>query len=98
MKGKFVLIRTINAGVHFGTLEEMDGQIVRLSNARRLWSWSGALSLSEVAMNGVNISSSKISVPVDQIILTQAIEIIPVSQKSNLPGNEVHKTRKGTPA
>lgn len=98
MKGKFVLIRTYSAGVHFGTLEEMDGQIVRLSNARRLWSWSGALSLSEVAMDGVNISGSKISVPVDEIILTQAIEIIPVSQKSNLPGNETTKTRKGVPA
>lgn len=96
MKGKFVLIRTINAGVHFGTLEEMDGQIVRLSRARRLWSWSGALSLSEVAMDGVNISSSKISVPVDEIVLTQAIEIIPVSEKSNLPGNDTNKTRKST--
>ena len=94
MKGKFVVIRTINAGVHFGTLEEMDGQIVRLSRARRLWQWSGALSLSEVAMGGVNISGSKISVPVDEIILTQAIEIIPVSQKSNLPGNEKHTTGK----
>lgn len=95
MKGKFVLIRTYSAGVHFGTLEEMDGQMVRLSKARRLWSWSGALSLSEVAMNGVNISSSKISVPVDEIILTQAIEIIQVSKTSNLPGNEAHTTRKG---
>ncbi len=45
-KGTFVLIRTYSAGVHFGNLEEMDGQMVRLSNARRLWSWSGALSLS----------------------------------------------------
>lgn len=98
MKGKFVLIRTYSAGVHFGTLEEMDGQMVRLSKARRLWSWSGALSLSEVAMDGVNISASKISVPVDEIILTQAIEIIPVSQKSNLPGNERNTTRKNIPA
>lgn len=98
MKGKFVLIRTYSAGVHFGTLEEMEGQIVRLSNARRLWSWSGAMSLSEIAMKGVTINSSKISVPVDQIVLTQAIEIILVSKHSNLPGNEVYTTRKNTPA
>ena len=92
MKGKFVLIRTYSAGVHFGTLEKKEGQEVTLSNARRLWSWSGALSLSEVAMKGVDIKNSKISVPVDEIILTQAIEIIKVSKMSNLPGNEVRKS------
>jgi hypothetical protein len=94
MIGKFAVIRTINAGVHFGTLEEFldnDYKVVRLSNARRLWQWSGALSLSEVAMQGITINSSKISVPVDEIILTQAIEIIPCSKQCNLPGNETKK-------
>lgn len=90
-KGDFVLIRTYTAGVHFGTLEERDGKEVCLSNARRLWSWSGALSLSEVAMKGITISSSKISIPVDKIILTEAIEIISVHPSSNLPGNEKKK-------
>lgn len=99
MINKFVVVRTINAGVHFGTLVEIiseNYQCIRLENARRLWSWQGALSLSEIAMNGVTISGSKISVPVDEIILTQAIEIIPCSSKCNLPGNE--KTKKSTPA
>ncbi len=92
-KGTFVLIRTYSAGVHFGVLEEWDGnKMVRLSNARRLWSWSGALSLSEIAMKDIDIPKSKISVPVDNIILPEAIEIIEVNKNSNLPGNEV--TRK----
>lgn len=84
-KGSTVLIRTYSAGVHFGTLVKREGQEVHLSNARRLWSWSGALSLSEVAAKGINISGSKVSVPVEEIILTQAIEIIPISKQSNLP-------------
>ena len=95
MIGKFVVVRTINAGVHYGTLAEIiseNHQCIRLENARRLWNWNGALSLSEVAMNGVSVSNSKITVPVDEIILTQAIEIIPCSSKCNLPGNE--KTKK----
>lgn len=90
MIGKFVVVRTINAGVHFGTLVEIiseNHQCIRLENARRLWQWSGALSLSEVAMKGIKIDASKIAERVDEIILTQAIEIIPVSKKSNLPGN-----------
>lgn len=92
-QGTFVLIRTYSAGVHFGTLEEWDGgKVVRLSNARRLWSWSGALSLSEIAMKGIKISDSKISVPVDEIILPEAIEIIKVHANSNLPGNEIRKS------
>lgn len=96
MKGKFVLVRTINAGIHFGTLSEIlskDFKCIKLSNACRLWSWTGALSLSEIAMKGINISGSKISVPVDEIILTQAIEIISVSKKSNLPGNHEQITK-----
>jgi len=84
-KGSPVLIRTYSAGVHFGTLVKREGQEVHLSNARRLWGWSGALSLSEVAAKGINISGSKVSVPVEEIILTQAIEIIPISKQSNLP-------------
>jgi hypothetical protein len=95
-KGTFVVVRTMGAGVHFGTLEEKQGQSIRLSNARRLWQWAGALSLSEVAAKGVTISSSKISVPVEEIILDTAIEVIKVSKTSNLPGNEV--SRKSIPA
>ena len=88
-KGSFVLIRTYSAGVHFGTLVERNGKEVHLSNARRLWSWSGALSLSEIAMKGIDLKNSKVSVPVDEIILTEAIEIIPVSLNSNLPNDKV---------
>lgn len=97
-KGTFVLIRTINAGVHFGTLEEREGQEVRLSEAQRLWSWQGALSLSEIAMIGIKMNGSKISVPVDEIILTQAIEIIRISSKSNLRKNDLYKKFKNETA
>ena len=85
IKGTFVLIRTYSAGVHFGTLESRKGKEVHLKKARRLWSWNGALSLSEVASKGINLSQSKVSVQVDEIILTEVIEIMPVSKLSNLP-------------
>lgn len=87
-KGTFVLVRTMGAGVHYGTFEEMEGQSIRLTNARRIWSWKGALSLSEIATTGIEISNSKVSVPVAEIILPTAIEVIRISVKSNLPGNE----------
>lgn len=85
MIGKKVLIRANAAGVHYGTLVERNGQEVHLKDSRRIWSWSGALSLSEIAMNGVDVKNSKISVSVDEIILPTAIEIILISDKCNLP-------------
>lgn len=82
--GDKILIRTYSAGVHFGTLAERNGQEVRLTKARRLWSWTGTLSLSEVAMIGPNVGGSKISEPVDEILILQAIEIISIAKKSTI--------------
>lgn len=79
--GKYVLIRTHSAGVHVGFLEECEGKILKLSKSRRIWSWRGAFTLSEIANNGVGIDS-KLSEKVPEIILTEAIEIIPCSEKA----------------
>jgi hypothetical protein len=77
-----VLVRTYSAGVHFGELKSRDGKEVVLTNARRLWSWRGACSLSQVAIDGV-AEESKISVAVPEITLTEAIEIIPMSRNAS---------------
>lgn len=84
-KGIKVLIRTEKAGVHYGTLISKEGQEVHLSGARRIWNWSGALSLSEIAMAGIKLENSKLSVPVEEIVLNGVIETILISDKSNLP-------------
>lgn len=73
--GKFMLIRTVNAGVHMGTVLAIsqDGLVVDLSNSRRLWRWEGAFSLSEIANNGC-AESSRISEVVEFNQLSQVIE------------------------
>ena len=78
---KIVLIRTYSAGVHFGTLKEHDRatNTVVLTNAKRLYRWSGACSLSQVAMDGIDLNNSKISILVPEITLGRAIEVIPMS-------------------
>ncbi len=76
-KYPYVIIRTINAGVHAGYLEKRNGMEVTLIESRRLWQWKGAKTLSEIAMEGLEYPNEcKFSVAVDEIILTQAIEII----------------------
>lgn len=76
---KHVLVRTYSAGVHFGELVKREGQDIELRNARRIWSWKGANTLSDIAEKGLNGKESKISLTVSSIILTQAIEIMPIS-------------------
>lgn len=79
MLGKVCVIRTYSAGVHIGTVEAKSGTNVLLSNAVRLYKWSGAFTLSEVASAGVG-TGSRISAEVPLIELSQAVEIIPTSE------------------
>ena len=88
MIGSTVIIRTYAAGVHIGTLATQEGTQVDLTDARRLWSWSGAFTLNEVATTGVDRSRSRISAHVPTIRLTEAIEIIPVTDGVDLTTTE----------
>lgn len=77
------IVRTYSAGVFAGYVESRDGQEVVMRNVRRLWYWNGAASLSQMAVNGVSKPNDcKFSVPVDREELTQAIEILSVTDKA----------------
>ena len=79
--GKYVIVRTYSAGVHCGVLQAKQGDQVILSDTRRIWKWAGAKTLSEIAVNGLDVSGSKVSQAVDTNELT-AIEVIPCSEKA----------------
>jgi hypothetical protein len=80
---EYVLVRTYSAGVHVGYLETRNGKEVTLLNARRLWYWDGAASLSQLAVDGVAKGDKcKFPCEVECILLTEAIEVIPCTQKS----------------
>lgn len=85
--GKEVIIRTFAAGVHIGEIVTKEGGEVTLKNARRLWKWSGAFTLNEVATAGVNRADSRISKSVPEIILPY-IEIIPICEGVDLSTTE----------
>ena len=89
--GQHVVVRTFSAGVHIGILAAKDGENVLLKDARRLWKWAGAFTLSEVAQNGVLKSGSRIAVAVPMIELTNANEIIPTSDKARATYEQVHE-------
>lgn len=86
----YVIIRTYSAGVHVGYLLEQDGKEVTLINARRLWKWAGAFTLNEIAVNGVaKPDECKFSCEVPKIMLTEAIEILPCTEKGRNSIKEV---------
>lgn len=81
MIGEFCVVRTYSAGIHMGTVESCQGTTVLLKDARRLYSWSKAFTLNEVSQNGVG-EDSRIAQVVPFILLTEAIEVIPCSDKA----------------
>ena len=79
----YVIIRTQNAGVHAGNLISKEGNEVKLANARRIWYWSGAASLSQLAVDGTSKPKEcKFPCEVPVITLIQVIEIIPCTKKA----------------
>ena len=87
--GKKVLVRSYDAGVYFGTLVEVDGETVSVSNVRNIWQWEGASCLSQVANDG--IKGGKVSPVVESMILNKVCQIIPCSDVAiqNLEGQRV---------
>lgn len=82
-KNKYVIVRTYSAGVFAGELVSRKGQEVVMHNARRLWYWKGASSLSQLAMEGVKCPlECKFPGPVDRVELLQAIEILDVTDNA----------------
>ena len=77
----YVIVRTFSAGVFAGFLASREGRECTLNNARRIWYWEGAASLSELAERGTSKPSKcKFPMPVKEVILTEAIEIIKCSK------------------
>jgi len=78
---EYVIVRTYSAGVFAGYLENRKGKEVTLKQARRLWRWAGAASLSQLAIEGTSKPEGcKFPCEVNSITLTESIEIIPTTE------------------
>ncbi len=84
-KGKYVIVRTYSAGAFAGNLKSRDGKEVALTDARRLWYWAGAASLSQMAVSGTSKPKEcKFPVAVPSVTLTEAIEILDVTPEAEI--------------
>ena len=79
----YSMVRTYSAGVFYGKVESLEGQHAVVKDARRVYSWAGASTLSELATHGTaNPDGCKFPCAVDEVTLTQVIEIIPMTDKA----------------
>lgn len=76
----YVIVRADKAGVFFGQLVKKEGNEVTLNNCRKLYYWSGACAVEELALNGVvDKKNCKFTVTVDNATINNFIQIIPCS-------------------
>lgn len=81
--GKKVIVRCDRAGVFYGTLSARNGQEVEMLDVRRLWQWSGAATLSQLALEGVKRPyNCRFTMQVKSMVLLEAIEIIPCTDEA----------------
>ncbi len=75
---QYYIVRCDRAGVFYGQIKYRYNREVCMTNARRIWYWVGAATLSQLAMEGVKRPSlCQFSMPVNEITLMDAIEVIP---------------------
>jgi hypothetical protein len=80
---RYVIVRSVNAGCFAGTLTSRNGDSVTLENSRRLWYWSGAASLSQLAVDGThdpNNCKFPVAIPYHEVL--GICEIIDVTDKA----------------
>lgn len=63
--GKKIIARIERAGVFHGILDYKDAEITRMRQVRRIYRWEGALSVTDIAANG--ITRGKITIPAEVV-------------------------------
>ncbi len=83
LQGRYCMVRTYSAGVFAGTVKELHGEEIVLNDARRIWYWDGAASLSQLATKGTSKPKRcKFPVAVAEVFLRGVIEIIPITDEA----------------
>ena len=80
---EYVIVRSNMAGVFAGYLREETGNVVVLEDARRIWYWAGAASLSQLAMEGTKKPDEcRFPVEMFEVKIFDVIEIIPCTEEA----------------
>ena len=77
---KKIIARIDRAGVFHGTLDHIDNEIIRLKDARRIYYWNGALSVTDIAAKG--ITGGRVTIPVSTVEF-MSVKIVELNECSD---------------
>jgi hypothetical protein len=81
--GKYVIVRADKAACFAGVLVERVGREVTLRDARRLWAWAGAPTLSDLAVTGTTAPRKcKFPVAVSEVVILDVAEVLTVTDEA----------------
>ena len=90
MDNRYYIVRCDRASVFAGHIKERNGREVTLTDARRIWHWDGAASLSQLAMEGTKRPGNcSFAMPVNEVTVLDAIELIPCTEEAEKSIREV---------
>ena len=88
--GDYVIVRASQSGVWAGVLTNRNNDEVLLSDARRIWYWDGAASLSELATRGTSRPENcKFPAPVNEVLVLGVCEVIAATPEAKKSIEEV---------
>lgn len=93
---KKVIVRADKAGVFYGTLIAKENNEVQLTNARKLYYWSGANTVEDLALRGaLKVNECKFTDIVSEITINNYLQILPCTEEaiSNIENVTVWKAR-----
>lgn len=77
----YAIVRCQGAGVFMAQVVERKGTEAKLKDSRRIWYWSGAASLSQLAVEGTKKPGEcKFPVAMPEQEVTGVIEVIPMTE------------------
>lgn len=91
---KKVIARINRAGVFYGVLDYWDDGIIRLKDVRRIYRWQGALSVTDMAANGIS-NASKVTHPCSEVEFVSR-EVIEVNECSDIAGKKIEGIKTWT--
>ncbi len=91
----YVLVRGDRSGVFVGYLAERNGREVTLLEARRVWYWDGAATISQLATEGTKAPQNcKWPAALPKGVILDAIEVLDVTAQALLTFAEVKPWKK----
>lgn len=82
--GKKIIARIARAGVFHGVLAAKDTEVTRLVDVRRIYYWTGPISVTDMAVIGVK-TGSKVTLPASEVEFEtqKVIELIACSEEAS---------------